>query len=79
MRVLLDTNVILDVLCAREPFLADASKVWKLCEVEKLDGTEFERIVGPRPQGAMEEAQIRKDELAQPEQQSQPAAQTEEA
>ena len=38
MRVLLDTNVILDVLCAREPFLADASKVWKLCEVEKLDG-----------------------------------------
>lgn len=38
MRVLLDTNVILDVLCARELFLADASKVWKLCEVEKLDG-----------------------------------------
>lgn len=38
MKVLLDTNVILDVLCAREPFLAASSAVCKLCETEQLDG-----------------------------------------
>ena len=51
----------------------------KLIEVEKLDGAEFERIVGPRPQGAVEEAEIRKAELPQGEQQTESAAHAQEA
>ncbi len=38
MRILIDTNVILDVLCARENFLESSSKVWKYCEINKLEG-----------------------------------------
>ncbi len=38
MKVLIDTNVILDVLCARKDFLKESSKVWKYCEINKLDG-----------------------------------------
>lgn len=38
MKVLIDTNVILDVLCAREKFLEASLAVWKYCEVKKLDG-----------------------------------------
>lgn len=38
MKILIDTNVILDVLCSWEKFLEDSSKIWKLCEVKKLDG-----------------------------------------
>ena len=38
MKVLIDTNVILDVLCAREKFLEASSKVWKYCEVNKIEG-----------------------------------------
>ena len=38
MKVLIDTNVILDVLCARKDFLEDSSKVWKYCEVNKING-----------------------------------------
>ena len=38
MKVLIDTNILLDVLCNR-PGLAEASKkVWELCEIGKLDG-----------------------------------------
>lgn len=38
MRILIDTNVILDVLCARENFVEASSKVWKYCEVHKIEG-----------------------------------------
>lgn len=38
MKVLIDTNVILDVLCSRQAFLEDAAKVFKLCEVSKISG-----------------------------------------
>ena len=38
MRVLIDTNVILDVLYDREPFAADAVKVFKFCELKQIDG-----------------------------------------
>ena len=34
----IDTNVILDVLCNRTDFIAASSKVWKLCEVNKVEG-----------------------------------------
>ena len=38
MKVLIDTNVILDVLCNRDDFVEASSKVWKYCEVDKLEG-----------------------------------------
>lgn len=38
MKVLIDTNVILDVLCGRAEFLEASSKVWKYCEVNKIEG-----------------------------------------
>ena len=38
MKVLIDTNVILDVLCARPDFVEASSKVWKLGEVGRVEG-----------------------------------------
>ena len=38
MKVLIDTNIILDVLCSRQAFLEDAVKLFKLCEVSKISG-----------------------------------------
>jgi len=38
MKVLIDTNIILDVLCGRQEFLEDSSRVFKLCEVSKISG-----------------------------------------
>lgn len=38
MKVLIDTNVILDVLCNRVDFVENAKKIFKLCEVNKVDG-----------------------------------------
>ena len=38
MKVLIDTNVILDVLCNRADFVDASLKVWKLCEVGQLEG-----------------------------------------
>jgi len=38
MKLLIDTNVILDILCNRPDFVEDASKIFKLCEIKKVDG-----------------------------------------
>lgn len=38
MRVLIDTNVILDVLCKREGFYEDAAQIIRLCETDELEG-----------------------------------------
>lgn len=38
MKVLIDTNVILDVLCNRSEFVEDSSRVWKYCEVNQIKG-----------------------------------------
>ncbi|MGN0642266.1 MAG: type II toxin-antitoxin system VapC family toxin [Huintestinicola sp.] len=38
MKVLIDTNVILDVLCGRAEYLEASSRVWKYCEVNKISG-----------------------------------------
>ena len=38
MKVLIDTNVILDVLSNRAEFVEASAKVCKLCEVKKLQG-----------------------------------------
>jgi predicted nucleic acid-binding protein len=35
VRVFLDTNVLLDVLTAREPFYADSARVWTLVESKR--------------------------------------------
>ncbi|MBI4690364.1 MAG: PIN domain-containing protein [Nitrospirae bacterium] len=38
MKVLIDTNIILDVLTKREPFYADSAKIWSFVAEEILDG-----------------------------------------
>ena len=38
MKIMCDTNVILDVLLEREPFVEDSYKILKLCEEHKIDG-----------------------------------------
>lgn len=38
MKVLIDTNVILDILCNRSEFVEDSSRVWKYCEVNQIEG-----------------------------------------
>jgi predicted nucleic acid-binding protein len=36
MNVFLDTNILLDVLARREPFLADSARVWSLAESGRI-------------------------------------------
>ena len=38
MRILVDTNVLLDVLCNRKEFVGMSAKVWKCCETKLADG-----------------------------------------
>lgn len=38
MKVLIDTNVILDVLCNRKDFVEDSLKVFKYCEANRITG-----------------------------------------
>ena len=38
MKVLIDTNVILDLLCNREGFAEDAARLFKLCETKQIEG-----------------------------------------
>ena len=38
MKVLIDTNIILDVLYARELFAEDASKIFKCCKLKRIYG-----------------------------------------
>lgn len=38
MKILVDTNVILDVLCNRSEFVESSSRVWKYCEVNQVEG-----------------------------------------
>ena len=38
MRILVDINVLLDVLCARKEFVVMSSKVWKCCETQIVEG-----------------------------------------
>ena len=38
MKILIDTNVLLDVLTARAPYVEASSKILKLCEVKKITG-----------------------------------------
>lgn len=38
MKVLIDTNIVLDVLCKRQNFYEESAKVFKLCEIQKITG-----------------------------------------
>jgi len=38
MKALIDTNVILDVLYARDPFISDSVYVLRLCEYKSIEG-----------------------------------------
>lgn len=38
MKLLVDANILLDVLQAREPYVKDSSLIWKLCETGKAEG-----------------------------------------
>ena len=38
MKVMIDTNIILDVLCKRPAFYEDAARVFRLCEVREIEG-----------------------------------------
>lgn len=38
MKILIDTNVILDVLCNRKDFAEDSLKVFKFCETNQITG-----------------------------------------
>jgi len=38
MKVLVDTNIILDVLCNRKDFIEDSLQVFRCCEVGRLTG-----------------------------------------
>ena len=38
MKIFIDTNVILDVLCAREKFYDDSLQILKLCETKIVKG-----------------------------------------
>jgi predicted nucleic acid-binding protein len=38
MRVLLDTNILLDVLLDRSPFADHAAKIWSAIQDKKIDG-----------------------------------------
>lgn len=38
MKILVDTNIILDVLCNRPDFYESSSRILKYCEVNKING-----------------------------------------
>ena len=38
MKVLIDTNVLMDVLTKREPFYLDSAKIWSLINEEIIEG-----------------------------------------
>lgn len=39
MRILIDTNILIDVVARREPFFADAVKIFEVCQQEIVEGT----------------------------------------
>ena len=38
MKLMIDTNVLLDVLLDRKPYSDDSAIVWRLCEIKEVDG-----------------------------------------
>eukprot|EP00831_Metopus_contortus_P023818 TRINITY_DN20930_c0_g2_i1.p1 TRINITY_DN20930_c0_g2~~TRINITY_DN20930_c0_g2_i1.p1 ORF type:complete len:141 (+),score=18.65 TRINITY_DN20930_c0_g2_i1:177-599(+) len=38
MKIFVDTNILLDVLLYREPFVENAAKIWSMCEKDVVEG-----------------------------------------
>ena len=38
MKLMIDTNVLLDVLLDRKPYADDSAMIWRLCEAEETEG-----------------------------------------
>ena len=38
MNLLIDSNILLDILQEREPFIVDSYKIWTLCEKKQVHG-----------------------------------------
>lgn len=38
MKILIDTNILLDVLCRRQNFYEDSARIFRLCETKQIDG-----------------------------------------
>ncbi|MCR5223297.1 MAG: PIN domain-containing protein [Lachnospiraceae bacterium] len=38
MRLLIDGNILLDVLQKREPYYSDSANIWKMCEIDLVEG-----------------------------------------
>jgi predicted nucleic acid-binding protein len=38
MNVLLDTNIVLDVLLKREPWVLDSQRIWHACDEQRIQG-----------------------------------------
>lgn len=38
MNLLIDSNILLDILQEREPFIIDSYKIWTLCETKQIFG-----------------------------------------
>lgn len=38
MICMIDTNILLDVLCKRAPYYKDSSLIWKMCETKMIKG-----------------------------------------
>ena len=38
MKVLIDTNIILDVLCKRKDFIIYSEMIFKYCEIKSIEG-----------------------------------------
>jgi hypothetical protein len=57
MKVLIDTNLLLDVLAKREPFYAAAARIWTLAETGACDGLvsaiSFNNVFGDFPAGTL--------------------------
>jgi predicted nucleic acid-binding protein len=48
MKVFVDTNVLLDVLARREPFHAEAARIWSLAPSKRIVAILRENFVDPR-------------------------------
>lgn len=38
MKLMIDTNILLDVLLDRRPYADDSAMIWRLCEAEETEG-----------------------------------------
>ena len=38
MKLMIDTNILLDVLLDRKPYADDSAMIWRLCEAEETEG-----------------------------------------